>query len=82
MKNGGKEDARDIKGGPHKCRHTKATYFLAEKPDLFQLGKVLGHSNSRVTELYSHLLPHHMETTRNVGCFEAAPVLAKDEATG
>jgi integrase len=67
-------EARSIQGGPHKCRHTYASYFLANEPDLFQLGRVLGHSSSQVTELYSHLLPDHLEKLRNVVTFEAAEV--------
>lgn len=61
-----------IRGGPHRCRHTFASHFLAAKPDLFALGRILGHSHGRVTELYSHLLPEHLGATRNVVTFEAA----------
>jgi integrase len=62
-------NAPAIKGGPHKCRHTFASHFLARKPDLFLLGRILGHSHSRVTELYSHLLPDHPAEARNVVSF-------------
>lgn len=55
-----------ITGGPHRLRHTFASLFLQTKPDLFLLGRILGHSHSRVTELYSHLLPDHLATTRGV----------------
>jgi integrase len=54
-----------LKGGPHKARHTFASHFLRARPDLFLLGRVLGHSHSRVTELYGHLLPDLAEA-RNV----------------
>ena len=63
--------ARKIVGGPHRCRHTFATHFLQAKPDLFALGRVLGHSHTRVTELYSHVLHDHMAQMRNVVTFEA-----------
>ena len=36
------------------------------------LAGVLGHSNTKVTELYSHLLPGHMEDARNVVSFAAS----------
>lgn len=68
--------AREIKGGPHRARHTYASHFLERRPDLFLLGKVLGHSHSAVTELYGHLLPEHMAEARNVVTFTASPITA------
>ncbi|MCP4444231.1 MAG: site-specific integrase [Myxococcales bacterium] len=68
-------DLSGIGGSPHVCRHTYASHFLAnydhhEKGDaLFVLSKILGHSHARVTALYSHLLPHHLEAARNVVSF-------------
>jgi len=62
-------EATEIRGGPHKARHTFASHFLQGKPDLFLLGRVLGHSHTRVTELYSHLLPEHLAEARNVVSF-------------
>ncbi len=53
-------------------RHTFASHFLQAKPDLFALGRILGHSHTRVTELYSHLLAEHLAETRNVVTFEPA----------
>jgi integrase len=66
--------SRKIAGGPHRCRHTFASHFLKGKPDLFALGRILGHSHSRVTELYSHLLADHLAETRNVVTFEPAEI--------
>lgn len=57
--------AAGLKGGPHTCRHTYASHFLRAVPDLFELARVLGHSHVRVTELYTHLLPGHLERARN-----------------
>lgn len=62
--------ARPIAGGPHRCRHTFASHFLAARPDLFALGRILGHTHARVTELYSHLLAEHLSATRNIVTFE------------
>jgi len=58
-----------LTGGPHRARHTFASHFLQAKPDLFLLGRVLGHSHTRVTELYAHLVPEHLAAARNVVSF-------------
>lgn len=63
----------ELTGGPHRLRHTFASMFLAAMPDLFALGRVLGHSHSRVTELYAHLLPDHLASTRGVVTFKSPP---------
>lgn len=63
-------EARCINGGPHRLRHTYASLFLQERADLFALARVLGHSHTRVTELYAHLLPDHLAATRGVVVFE------------
>jgi integrase len=44
-------------GGPHSFRHTFASLFLAGRPDLFLLSKILGHSSERTTLIYAHMLP-------------------------
>jgi integrase len=54
-----------LQGGPHTLRHTFASIFLKNQPDLFLLSKVLGHSHQRVTEIYAHLLPDHLARARN-----------------
>jgi integrase len=54
-----------VPGGVHTFRHTFASHFLQQVPDLFLLAQVLGHSHQRVTELYAHLLPGHLERARN-----------------
>ena len=58
--------AAGLQGGPHTLRHTFASLFLARCPDLPLLGQLLGHTDSRVTRLYAHLLPDHLERARNV----------------
>lgn len=59
------QEKAGVAGTPHWFRHTFASHFLAAVPDLFLLAQVLGHSHQRVTELYSHLLPSHLERARN-----------------
>ncbi len=61
-----------VKGGPHTTRHTFSSLFLQRRPDLFLLAQILGHSTTRVTELYSHLLPDHLERARNAVDFAPA----------
>lgn len=58
-------DAAGVTGGAHTFRHTFASFFLQKQPDLFLLGKILGQSTQRVTELYTHLLPDHLRRARN-----------------
>jgi integrase len=57
--------AAKIKGTPHTTRHTFASHFLARVPDLQLLATILGHSFTRTTELYAHLLPDHLSRARN-----------------
>lgn len=57
-------EAAGIGGSPHVARHTFASHFLKAVPDLFLLARVLGHSHTRVTEIYSHLLPDHLAKAR------------------
>lgn len=54
-----------LTGGPHKLRHTYASHFLESTPDLFLLARVLGHSDTRVTRLYAHLMPGHLARARD-----------------
>jgi integrase len=58
-------DAAGLTGGVHQLRHTYASHFLQAVPDLFLLGRVLGHTTQRVTELYSHLLPGHLDRAKD-----------------
>lgn len=62
--------AAGLHGGPHTLRHTYATHFLAARPDLFTLGRILGQSTQRVTELYSHLLPGAVSAARGLVTFD------------
>jgi integrase len=58
--------AAGLRGGPHQLRHTFASHFLAAGGTMFDLGRILGQSNQRTTELYAHLVPGHMSLLRNI----------------
>jgi integrase len=61
-----KRGCPSLTGGAHTLRHTYASHFLRGHPDMYLLAQILGHSHERVTELYAHLLPDHLERARNV----------------
>lgn len=58
-----------LEGGPHKCRHTYASHFLAARHDLNLLGRIMGHSHAKVTALYGHLLPDAIKDAAEVVSF-------------
>lgn len=81
--------AAGVAGSPHRFRHTFASHFLAKVPDMGLLAQVLGHSDTRVTELYAHLLPGHLDRARNVvrllpdsGATLAAKTVSKRNQSG
>lgn len=52
----------------HDTRHTFASQFMMKGlGSLFELGKILGHSDSKMTQRYAHLSLEHMESkTKNL----------------
>lgn len=54
-----------LDGGPHMLRHSFASAFLAAEPDIFLLGKLMGHSHEEITEMYAHLLDEHLQRAKN-----------------
>jgi integrase len=54
-----------VGGSPHVARHTFASHFLKQVPDLELLAQVLGHADTRTTKIYTHFLPEHLERARN-----------------
>lgn len=73
--------APGLKGGPYTLRHTFASNFLQRQPDMFLLAKLMGHDHTRVTEMYSHLLPDHLAAARNVVNFAPTVGPARLEAS-
>jgi integrase len=64
-------DAAKLEGGVHQLRHTYASHFLKNKPDLVLLASVLGHSDVAVTKTYQHMLPDHLARARDAVSFTA-----------
>jgi integrase len=49
----------------HSLRHTHASWLVQDGVSLFQVQQLLGHADSRTTEVYSHLRPEAMHETVN-----------------
>lgn len=49
----------------HSLRHTFASWLVQEGVSLYEVQKLLGHSNISVTEIYSHLQPEQLHSTVN-----------------
>ncbi len=49
----------------HSLRHSFASGLVASGVSLFQVQKLLGHSTSKTTEIYSHLLPQQLHKEVN-----------------
>jgi len=56
-------------------RHTTASRLVQSGSTLCELEPLLGHSSSKVSEIYSHLPPEHLQSTvaRLVGNFDRRP---------
>jgi integrase len=65
--------AAGLEGGPHTLRHTYATHLVRQTRDLLLVARILGHSHTRVTELYADILPDHLDVARAALSF-ACPV--------
>jgi integrase len=49
----------------HDLRHTFASWFMMNGGDLYQLAKILGHKNIKMTERYAKLARSHIARTGN-----------------
>ena len=47
----------------HDLRHTFASWYMMNGGDLYELAKILGHSNIKMTERYAKLAKHHIAKT-------------------
>ncbi len=50
----------------HSLRHSFATHLVRKGVPLFAIQKLLGHSTSKTTEIYSHLLPQQLHREVNI----------------
>jgi integrase len=49
----------------HDLRHTMASWYMMNGGDLYELAKILGHSNIKMTERYAKLAKSHIARTGN-----------------
>ena len=49
----------------HDLRHTFASWYMMNGGDLYELAKLLGHANIKMTERYAKLGRAHITKTRN-----------------
>jgi integrase len=49
----------------HDLRHTFASWYMMNGGDLYELAKILGHSNIKMTERYAKLAKTHIARTGN-----------------
>lgn len=57
-------DARraGLKGNLHLLRHTFVSHMLMSGRSLFEVGRIVGHSNEYMTEHYAHLTPDYLQS--------------------
>ena len=49
----------------HDLRHTFASWYMMNGGDLYELARILGHSNIKMTERYAKLDRQHIAKTGN-----------------
>jgi site-specific recombinase XerD len=49
----------------HSLRHTFATWLIQESASLYELQKLLGHSDIKTTQMYAHLSASDLHATVN-----------------
>ncbi len=49
----------------HSCRHSFASWLVQNNTSLYEVQKLLGHSDAKTTMVYSHLIPEQMHNVVN-----------------
>jgi len=49
----------------HTLRHTFASHLIMKGVDILTVSKLLGHANTKTTEIYSHIAPDHFQAAIN-----------------
>ena len=55
----------DDKVTAHTLRHTYASHLVMNGTALYTVSQLLGHSDARVTQIYAHLAPDHLQEAVN-----------------
>ena len=65
-------------------RHTFASWYMMNGGDLYELAKILGHSNIKMTERYAKLAKQHIARTSNTAreMWKLLEPISKKEAVG
>ena len=50
----------------HSLRHTYASQFMMRGGNIYDLQKILGHSDLKSTMIYAHLSPQHLAEASNI----------------
>lgn len=50
-----------LEGDLHKLRHTFAAHLVMKGVNIYDVSKLLGHSDIKTTEIYAHLTPNHLK---------------------
>ena len=56
----------------HDLRHTYASQFMMNGGNLYDLQKILGHTDSKMTQRYAHLAPEHLVHVANIVSFNSS----------
>ena len=67
-----------IEGHLHTLRHTFASHLVMHGADLYAVAKLLGHANTKTTEIYAHLAPDYLHSAVGKLSFKGASKLVSE----
>lgn len=68
-----KESGVSTKIRVHDLRHTFASHFMMNGGNPYDLQKILGHHDFKMTQIYAHLSPEHLARTTEILNFQVTP---------